>query len=569
MKMRYLKLVFVMLCISFLAACATLESGSDGTTRVAASDNRDRPTNAYYAYAQSQLSLRKGELDQAIDSMQKALSLDPDSVFLKRELAGLWLMKKDTAAALQLLDDILVNHPDDVASLILVGRIHQTINQPQPAIEAFSRAIAIDPSQEDVYLQLGSMHMEQEQWEQAKQVYEQLIANFPRSYAGYFFLGRLSAIAGDTASARAHFEKSLSLEPDLLEARFELGAVYEADRKYTEAADLYNDILAQQPDNVQARMALGHVYDRSGRKQEAQAIFSALGEESAEHPEVMQTLVREYLDAQNYAAADAIIQGMLQAVPKNADLRYLAGVALDGLEEKDAAIGQLKQVSPASRFYQNAVTHAALLYQEMDRLQEGADLLVSAIENDPENPEFRYYLGSVYEQMEAYAQAEQTLKDGLALDPENPRLWFRLGVVYDKWDRKTDSIAAMKQVIDIEPDNANALNYLGYTYADMGIHLDEAERLVRAALEHKPGDGYITDSLAWVYYQRGQYDQALPLMEQAVELVPDDPIIREHLGDVYSKLGMTEEAIQSYRMAIENGHADKAAVEAKIKQLQP
>ena len=161
------------------------------------------------------------------------------------------------------------------------------------------------------------------------------------------------------------------------------------------------------------------------------------------------------------------------------------------------------------------------------------------------------------------------LKEGLDLDPENPRLYFRLGVVYDKWGKKEDSIAAMKQVIRIEPDNANALNYLGYTYTDMGVNLDEAEQLIRKALEHKPGDGYITDSLAWVYYKRGQYDKALPLLEQASSRVPDDPIILEHLGDVYNKLGMTEKARQSYRQSIENGHTDKAAVEQKIRLLAP
>ena len=103
----------------------------------------------------------------------------------------------------------------------------------------------------------------------------------------------------------------------------------------------------------------------------------------------------------------------------------------------------------------------------------------------------------------------------------------------------------------------------------MGINLDEAEQLIRKALEHKPGDGYITDSLAWVYYKRGQYEKALPLLEQASSLVPDDPVILEHLGDVCAKLGLTEKARQSYRQAIENGHTDKAAIEKKLRLLAP
>jgi tetratricopeptide (TPR) repeat protein len=283
--------------------------------------------------------------------------------------------------------------------------------------------------------------------------------------------------------------------------------------------------------------------------------------------EVIRALVRNYFDAQEYEAATIIIQGMMKGAPDSPDLKYLAGVALDGVGKKDEAIEQFKQVTPDSRFFRNAAVHTALLYQEMDQLQTGIDFLLDTIEKEPQNPEFRIYLGSFYEQTKAYDKAEGALKKGLELDPDNPRIYFRLGVVYDKWGNKEDSIAAMRQVVKFEPDNANALNYLGYTFAEMGINLDEAEQLIRKALEYKPGDGYITDSLAWVYYKRGQYDKALQLLEKAVKVVPDDPIIREHIGDVYEKLGMTDEAIDSYRQSIEHGHTNKPIIEEKIRQL--
>jgi tetratricopeptide (TPR) repeat protein len=532
-------------------------------------DDVARPVNAYYLYSEAHLNLKKGNVDRAIENMQQALKLDPHSVYLKRELAGFWLMKKDTTSALKLLDDVLISHPDDIESLLLSGRIHQNLNQTKAAIASYSRVIALDPSRQNVYLQLGGMYMEQEQWPAARQVYEQLVRNFPGAYAGYFFLGRISAINGDRKSARAYFEKTLILEPELMESRFELGALYEADKNYKQAASIYSDILKQDSNNVQAKIALGHAYYQQGLKKKAQPIFTALGRMSVEDSAIVRILVRDYLDVRNFEAANTIIQGMIDGGAGNSDLNYLAGVALDGLGEKDAAIDQLKQVAPGSRFFQNATVHAALLYQEREQLPAAIDFLLNTIEKDPQNPEFYLYLGSFYEQVEDYEKAEKALGDGLALDPKNSRLYFRLGVVYDKWGRKDDSIAAMQEVLRFEPTNPNALNYLGYTYADMGIKLDEAEKLIRKALEQKPGDGYITDSLAWVYYKRGEYEQALPLLEQAASLVPDDPIVKEHLGDVYNKLGMTEKALQSYRRSIENGHSDKAAVEKKIRLLTP
>lgn len=567
MKIQGVVYFLIMICVIFVCACSPMGVGSKVKRVASESEQPDRPVNAYYLFSEAHLSLKKGNVDRAIERMQQALALEAESVYLKRELAGLWLMKKDTAAALALLNNILADHPDDVETLILAGRIHQNVNRPQQAMEMFAKVITLDPSRQDIYLLLGGMYMDEERWEAAKSVYQQLVDHFPESYAGYFFLGRISAISGDVKTAQKYFNKTLDLEPQLVESRFELGSLYENEKKYKKAAAVYSAILKQDPENVQANMALGHVYSQQGLKKKAAMIFNDLGRKSRENKDIIRVLVRNYLDAREYEAANIIIPGMINGAPDNPDLNYLAGVALDGVGKKRRAIDQLKKVTPPSRFFQNAAVHAALLYQEMEQVPAAIDFLLETIEKDPQNPEFRLYLGSFYEQVEAYEKAVQALKDGLTLDPKHARLYFRLGVVYDKWGNKDNSIASMKKVLELEPDNANALNYLGYTYADMGINLDEAEQLIRRALEIKPGDGYITDSLAWVFYKREQYEKALPLLKQAASLVPDDPIVQEHLGDVYSKLGMIEEALASYRQSIENDHEDKTRVEKKIRQL--
>ncbi|MCK7515930.1 MAG: tetratricopeptide repeat protein [Desulfobacterales bacterium] len=102
----------------------------------------------------------------------------------------------------------------------------------------------------------------------------------------------------------------------------------------------------------------------------------------------------------------------------------------------------------------------------------------------------------------------------------------------------------MRKVIELDPKNANALNYLGYTYADLGQNLDEAERLVLEALKHKPNDGYITDSLGWVYYKKGDYEKALQHLKKAAELVPRTPSSWSTSGDAYLKLNDKRERPQ-------------------------
>jgi len=125
----------------------------------------------------------------------------------------------------------------------------------------------------------------------------------------------------------------------------------------------------------------------------------------------------------------------------------------------------------------------------------------------------------------------------------------------------------MRRVLETNPDHAQALNYIGYTYAEKEIFLDEAEALVKRALELKPDDGYITDSLGRVYFKKGQLDKAIAELEKAHKLAPEDPVIAEHLGDVYLKSQQGDKAIQMYERSLQLD-PKKTEVAEKLKKLR-
>jgi tetratricopeptide (TPR) repeat protein len=124
----------------------------------------------------------------------------------------------------------------------------------------------------------------------------------------------------------------------------------------------------------------------------------------------------------------------------------------------------------------------------------------------------------------------------------------------------------MRRVLENNPDHAQALNYIGYTYAEKEIFLDEAEALVKRALELKPDDGYITDSLGWVYFKKGQLDKAIAELEKAHKLAPEDPVIAEHLGDAYLKNQQGDKAVQMYERSLQLD-PKKTEVAEKLKKL--
>ena len=157
------------------------------------------------------------------------------------------------------------------------------------------------------------------------------------------------------------------------------------------------------------------------------------------------------------------------------------------------------------------------------------------------------------------------LDKGLEKAPQDADLLFRKGALLDKMGKKNEAIAVMRKILETDPKNANALNYIGYTYADQGINLVEARQMVKAALEIEPEDGYIMDSMAWVYYRMGQHKKALDIILEAVKRVPKDPVMQEHLGDIYLSLGKNAEAAEAYQKALEYEHSEPEKIQEKLK----
>ena len=359
----------------------------------------------------------------------------------------------------------------------------------------------------------------------------------------------------------------MELEPGLEEPRIELIEIYKAIGRTEQLPVLYRQILDYHPDNFKIAFEFIAYLHANNRAEEAEPLLAELGHQIRLNPEIIVYVFNTYIETKQYAAAVRVLEGMLQGEPESSDLHYLTGVAYDGLEQFSAALEHLIRVDIDSRFYPNAVVHSALLYQSTNRTGMAVSILEQAIGKMPDQTDFYFYLSSLYEDSGRLQDAIDVLEKGLTINPEEVRIVFRLGVVLDKMGRRQASIDKMKEVIRLAPDHTDALNYLGYTYAEMGINLDEAEVYIQTALKKKPDNGYITDSLGWVFYKRGDYDQALATLLKALELVPDDPAILEHIGDVYQKLNDIKTSRQYYFRALELHPDDPESIKKKIENL--
>lgn len=506
-------------------------------------------------------------MDRAIVLLQNAIEVDPDTVFLRLELALLLVSQKDQEGASRVVEEILSRDSGNVDALMLLGRIYQSAERLDEAKNAYERVIEADPEQEDIYVLLGKIYMDSGELDKSLRVYERLVDHFPESYLGHFFIGKILADQGKRDAAEEKFKRTIQLAPGLEEPQFELLKLYDQQGRDDKKLAVYEDVLARDPQNVEIRMELALFYAGGGKPENAIGILKELGHRSLTDRTIIPKIAEKYLEKENYDSAIVILEGMLQGVPQSSDLNYLIGLAKDGKGDKSAAIDSLRNVKPDSRFFENAVAHAAFLYQELGRIPEAIEFLKAIISQVAPTADLLYYLGSFHEEIENYSESEAAFLHGLQIAPENVRIHFRLGVAYDKRGNRQGAIEEMKTVIQLDPKHANALNYLGYTYAEMGIELDEAERLVLKALETQPDDGYIIDSLGWVYYKKGLYDRAVAVLEKAVSLVPDDPTILEHMADAYLKIDAREKALDFYRRSLSKKEKDREIIEEKIRAL--
>ncbi|MBF0399062.1 MAG: tetratricopeptide repeat protein, partial [Desulfobacterales bacterium] len=508
--------------------------------------------NKYYYFTEAQLQRKRGNIDRSLIYMQKALELDNESLFLKKEVISLYLQKRDYNSALKITQDINEKNPDDIEALFLYGRIKQSVNNEKEAKRIYEQVLKKDPNQQNAYLLLGDLYLQQNEEKKALNLYRQMIKYFPNSYIAYFLIGKILIDNKELKDAEKNLKKSLDIEPSFLQSKYELIRIYKIEKNNKKVIEGYLDILSRDNNSIIPMLELSVYYHKEKILKKAYEIFDILAKRSISDPEILKIIVQLYVESKTYDNALIVLEGMLKTLPDNSEINYITGIVYEELKKPKLAITYFKKVRPGTRFYENAATFLALTYKEEGKLTYAISLLKSAISESRGKPNLNLfiYLSLIYIDTESYNEAEKILKEGLKFDPNHIDINFQLGVIYDKAGKKEKCIEQMKKVIQLDPKNPDALNYLGYTYADLGENLYEAEKLIKAALQYKPDDAYITDSLGWVYFKQGNMKAALKNLEKAVSLAPDDPTLLEHLGDVYFKMGNKDKALKLYNQSL-------------------
>ena len=388
--------------------------------------------------------------------------------------------------------------------------------------------------------------------------------------------------AGEDDAARAAFQLSvLALGGPV--ARSAYGAFLERAGD-EEAAREYYGLLARDPgpDRVRARQGVARL-DAGEASQAFTEVAPAEGAAIALYSmgaAVHDQYVRQReaavragfrIGPVNYNLPLALVQLSLYLDPDFDDAVRFTGWILNAYGEHEKSLAMLDRLQPSSPYYEQAQIDRASALAALEREDEAIALLRAAMRREPSALEAGAALGNLLASRERHEEAVAALDEVIARLPETPdrdawRYYITRAaslLALDAWPRAE---ADLKIAVEIAPEEPTALNYLGYSWAERGLNLDEAFALIEKAVSLRPSSGAIIDSLGWAHYQLGNYEDAVGHLEQAASLEPADPIITDHLGDVYWRLGRETEARFQWRHVLELDPDDdlKASVLRKL-----
>lgn len=489
-----------------------------------------------------------GRLDRVLNNsvdaeaaFKKAIAADPDNEDAVTGLASVYSDRGDARSASELLDQLTKKNPSARAYLNLASNYEQ-MKEYSLAADALRKAINLDPTHVEWNAQLAQYLAMAGRYDEALQTYQDLAKLTPQDATAYLGMAQIYLEQQKFAQAHQMLDKAKEIEPDNLEAKDTEVQLFDKEGKTPEAIAALNDLLdstarhtydAPQRD-VRGRMLeqLGLLYEKNNQYDKAVDTFREMAAvDPDKNPRAEALIIDTYRTAKNYPKAEQESDAADKKYPNDRTLREVRAQLLTDEGKTDQAVAELK----------------TLLDGKNDR-----DTYL-AIED-------------VYQKAKNYGEANKALDEAERLSTtkdDRAAIYFQRGALYERQKKYEQSEKAFRAVLDNanqkDPIYASTLNYLGYMFADQNTRLQEAQDLIKKALDLEPDNYAFLDSMGWVYYHMNRLDDAEHELTHSIQIEAKDPTIHDHLGDVYFKEGKLKEAIAQWQSSLQEANSGAAS----------
>ena len=505
-----------------------------------------------------------------VPTPQQLARISPAGSYLAARHAGI---QRDVAAASAYYRAALRTDPRNselleraFLSVLIDGDVEE-------AAKLAERIVQIDRSHRIARLVLGVRSLKQKQYQTARTHLNQSVRGPIADLTAVLLGAWTSHGAGESRVGVDAIDKLTGPDWYAVFKDLHAGLVLDLAGNRKEAARRLERAYKADSNALRAMEAYGRLLSRTAGKDEALKVFKAFDKVLPRHPLVLQAVeelnkgqkLGPLVDSAQAGAAEVLyglgaslgrqggedlglvyLQLSLYLVPRQGLALLSLADLYENLKKPELAISVYDRVPVESPLRRNAEIQLGVNYDATERTDEAKKHLEKLIAERPNDIEAIMALGNILRARKQFAECVTVYNkavDAIA-SPEKSHwlvFYFR-GICNERSKDWPKSEADLKKSLELFPDQPHVLNYLGYSWIDQGINLDQGMKMIQRAVEQRPDDGYIVDSLGWAHYRLHNYEESVKHMERAVELRPEDPTINDHLGDVYWRIGRTLEA---------------------------
>ena len=492
------------------------------------------------------------DIDTALREYQTALQTDPQSSDVKSRMAGIYFGMGDLSNAAQYAEEVGEGTGQDARLMTQMAGILAGAGKPDRALVFLDRAIEREPERGESYFSKSVILLNLKRAAEAEQTVKQGLHYAQDSPLGHYYLGRISVETDNPEQALASFDRAIAVNPAFEPAYLAQSTLYESRQEKDKAIGVLQKYLRHvNPRNKDVRQHLVQLYIATKDYAGGLAELEKMVREDPTDLDAQLRIALIYGEKKEFLKAIEQLTVILQARPDELKIREYLGYLYEEAKEFPKAIDAYTQNIQLDPLFIESHLHLGALQYRLKNYPEATLHLREAVRLNPKQPEPHIVLGLSYLQTEQFQKASEAFEEGVRHNPNNADLHFNLGTAYDKLNRFDDVVRAMETALSLNPQHADALNYLGYSYADRGIKIEQALSLTKQAVALKPENGYYVDSLGWAFYKSGMYVEALQEIKRAVALVGDDPVIYEHLGEIYVRQNKMTDAREAWMRSLE------------------
>jgi tetratricopeptide (TPR) repeat protein len=442
------------------------------------------------------------------------------------------------------------------------------------AVKLADRILAVDKTNRVARLVIGVRDLRQRKYASAQANINQSVRGPITDLVATLLSGWASYGAGDTKTAIANIDKLTGPEWYPIFKDLHSAMILELAGKEREAGVRLERAYKLEDSMLRVSDDYARWLSRNKDAASATAIYEAFDKKLPRHPLVLEGLreskagkkLPPLVDSPQTGAAEALygigatltrrggedlalvyLQLALYLSP-NHPLALLSLADLyESVKKPAMAIKVYERMPASSPLRRNAQIQLAVSLDAAERSDEAIKILKNVTTEDPKDLEAVMALGNVERGRKKFAECAQTYSRGIDVLPAtnektNWVYYYYRGICEERSKQWSKAEVDMRKALELQPEQPHVLNYLGYSWIDQGINLDEGMRMIKRAVDQRPDDGYIVDSLGWAYYRIGNFEDAVKNLERAIDLKPEDPTINDHLGDAYWRIGRTLEA---------------------------